>query len=322
MAPNTRPRQYGLDFLKGIAACFVVFMHVKFPDQFGDYIARIGTFAVPVFFMTSGYFALNATKPKIARSLKRTATYLLVAYLLNIVRIAISYDFDTAAIANFFTSEVFTLNHLGKLLIFTQSKISGVAWFLLSLLMCYALKYLLGKRLRYLGYVGIIVGIIGVLPPVSSYVGIPINNPWINGIPFFIIGELLHEHQTEVRSKVNNTILIASCITGFIVIISACYFGTQWWHIGTLLLSPALFELAGRSKMQYNWMCLLGSTYAFFIYIMHPLVMHAYDAIRPLQSDAEMWVRPIIVLCITILLAVAYYSTKHLILKKQSATSK
>ncbi|MBR4829340.1 MAG: acyltransferase [Muribaculaceae bacterium] len=311
MPNQTKPRQYGLDFLKGIAACFVVFMHVKFPDQFGDYVARVGTFAVPVFFMTSGYFALNASRSKVLRSLKRTAVYLLVAYLLNIVRIMVTMGFDMGSVFRFFTTEVLAPQHLLKVLVFSQSKLSGVAWFLISLMMCYALKYLLGKKLRYLGYAGAVIGIIGVLPPVSNHVGLPINNPWINGIPFFIIGELLHDHKAWVQEHIPNWLMIVSSIAGLAISIAACYYGTQWWYCGTLLLSPALFILSSRSDMKYNPICLMGSTYAFFIYIIHPLMMHAYDAIRTAPSTTELWLRPLIVLALTILLAIIYYSAKR-----------
>lgn len=314
----TQSRKYGLDFLKGIAACFVVFMHVRFPEPTGRYVALLGTFAVPVFFMTSGYFGYGASRAKTMRSIKRTATYLLVAYVLNILRIFVTEDFNPAAIYEFFVSEVFSLDHLVKLIILSQSKISGVAWFLISLLMCYFLKYLLGDKLRYLGYLGIVVGVIGVLLPSGNFINIPINNSWINGIPFFIIGEILHSHEHFVAKNVKKIQLLCACLIGLVLIIVACYCETQWWHIGTLLLSPALFVLFSRSDMRYNKMCLLGSVYAFFIYIMHPLVMHVYDALRPSLLPVEAWLRPLIVLLVTIMMAWAYYTTKHTLVKKQT----
>ena len=311
-----KTRKYGLDFLKGIAACFVVFMHVKFPDAFGDYIVRIGTFAVPVFFMTSGYFSFNATKSKTLKSIKRTATYLFVAYLLNLIRIVLEMDFDFTGVLSFFKTEVFTASHLMKVVLLSQSKISGVAWFLISLLICYVLKYLLGKNLRYLGYLGIIVGVVGVLPPVSGFWGLPINNPWINGIPFFVIGELLRDHKELINDKLKNSALVLASIAGFILILVACYYGKQWWHIGTLLLSPSLFVMFSRMDMKFNRFCLLGSVYAFFIYIIHPLVMHVYDAVRVDISVTESRLRPVIVLAITISLAAGYYSLKRVIVKR------
>lgn len=312
---TARVRKYGLDFLKGIAACFVVFMHVRFPEPFGEYVARIGTFAVPVFFMTSGYFSLNASKSKTLKSIRRTAVYLFVAYLLNIIRIFAENSFDLGAVSAFFKTEVFTLNHMAKFIVLSQSSVSGVAWFLISLLVCYVLKYLLGRKLRYLGYLGLFIGVIGVLPPVSNYFGLPINNPWINGIPFFIIGELLADNKEWVKKNLSNVLLCVASIIGFTLVIIACYYGKQWWHIGTLLLSPSLFVLFSRMNMPFNRFCLFGSTYAFFIYIVHPLVMHAYDAIRTMPSISELWLRPIIVLAVTVLLAVIYYTGKSVVTK-------
>ena len=311
-----KTRKYGLDFLKGFAACFVVFMHARFPDAFGEYVAKVGTFAVPVFFMTSGYFSFNATKSKTLKSIKRTATYLFVAYILNLIRILVEMGFDLGLVISYFKTEIFTVSHLLKVILLTQTLVSGVAWFLLSLLVCYILKYFLGKNLRYLGYLGIIVGVIGVLPPASVYFGLPINNPWINGIPFFIIGELLREYNDVINQKISSIALVLAAIIGFILIILACYYGKQWWHIGTLLLSPSLFVLFSRMDMRFNRFCLLGSTYAFFIYIVHPLVLHAYDAVRMNISVTESWLRPLIILGITISLAVAYYTLKRNFVKR------
>lgn len=311
-----KTRKYGLDFLKGFAACFVVFMHARFPDAFGEYIAKIGTFAVPVFFMTSGYFSFNATKSKTLKSIKRTATYLFVAYLLNLIRIIVELGFDAGSILTFFKTEIFTASHMMKFILLSHSLISGVAWFLISLLVCYVFKYFLGKNLRYLGYLGIIVGVVGVLPPVSGYIGLPINNPWINGIPFFIIGELLRVHKDFINQKMSNMVLVLMAVAGFFLIIVACYYGKQWWYIGTLLLSPSLFVLFSRMDMKFNRFCLLGSTYAFFIYIVHPLVMHSYDAVRMDISGVESWLRPLIILTITVLLAVGYYSLKRKVAKR------
>ena len=46
--------------------------------------------------------------------------------------------------------------------------------------------------------------------------------------------------------------------------------------------------------------------------------MHIYDAIRPTPSVTESWLRPLIVLIVTILLAVMYYGIKQLIAKNKA----
>ena len=50
---------YCLDFIKGIACIFVVFFHCSFPGIMGMSIAAVGRFAVPFFFMVSGYFCFS-----------------------------------------------------------------------------------------------------------------------------------------------------------------------------------------------------------------------------------------------------------------------
>lgn len=48
-----------LDYIKGIACIGVVFIHCSFPYVFGDIIANLAAFGVPMFFMISGYYLAN-----------------------------------------------------------------------------------------------------------------------------------------------------------------------------------------------------------------------------------------------------------------------
>ena len=45
-----------LDGMKAIAACMVIFIHIDLPGQTGVFIEALSRFAVPFFFMISGYF--------------------------------------------------------------------------------------------------------------------------------------------------------------------------------------------------------------------------------------------------------------------------
>jgi len=55
-------KQYNncLDFIKGIACIFVVFMHCEFPGIMGIVVQTISRFCVPFFFMVSGYFCYQS----------------------------------------------------------------------------------------------------------------------------------------------------------------------------------------------------------------------------------------------------------------------
>ena len=316
MGNTGNPRNHGLDFLKGIAACFIVFVHVVFPWPYGVFVAYLGSFAVSVFFMTSGYYSYGASKGKLLHSVKRTVIYLLVAYVLYLFKMLALEGFHVRPVVDFLLNEVFTVEHLLKILITSQSKICFVAWFLISLIICYVLKLVLGKRLRYLGYLGIVAGIVVVLPPVDNYMDFPISNPWMWGIPFFVIGELVHEYETALRHVFKRRYLVSLCLVGILVNLLSRYNGTGWWHIANMLIAPSLFMLFSWSGMKFNRFCLLGSTYVFFIYIVHPLVSTCYNALRGDPSVIESWLRPILVLVSTVLLAMVYYHLKTLVLAR------
>lgn len=310
---NSPSRNHGLDFLKGIAACFIVFVHVIFPRPFGLFVAYVGSFAVSVFFMTSGYYSLNSSRSRLLHAIKRTSVYLLVAYVLYLIRMWIVEGYNMQAVLDFLNHEVFTLHHLLRVMVLTQSSICYVAWFLITLIVCYVLRLILGRWLWLLGCIGLVAGIVVVLPPVGNIMDFPISNPWLWGIPFFVMGEVVHQYEDHIRQFLRRPHLIAMCVAGLIISILSRYYGTQWWHIGNMLLAPGLFLLFSGSGMKYNRFCLLGSTYAFFIYIVHPLVMFSYNALRTNRGTLESWLRPFIVLVITVLLAAAYYRIKSLL---------
>ena len=56
MTAEKKQYNYCLDFLKGIACVFVVFMHCEFPGIMGTAVQAISRFCVPFFFMVSGYY--------------------------------------------------------------------------------------------------------------------------------------------------------------------------------------------------------------------------------------------------------------------------
>ena len=307
---NSLSRNHGLDFLKGIAACLLVFAHVVFPWPYGAFLTYVSTCGVSVFFMTSGYFSVGKSRKELFHAIRRVALYLLAAYFLYLFKMLIANGFEMSHVLQYLKDRVFTASHLWKTLVYTQSAICPVAWFLISLLECYTLKLVMGRLLRYLGILGILVGIIVVLPPISSRMDFPLSNPWIWGIPCFVLGELLHENEDRLQVALDRRLLVFICLAGITINLLARYCGTQWWYIGNLLSAPALFLLFGGSGMKFNRFCLLGSVYAFFIYIVHPLVGHFFSQMRPYPGTLEQWVRPLVALAVTILLAIAFYSLK------------
>lgn len=69
-----------LDFLKGCGCLGVVFIHVMFPGKFGIAVHMLSQYAVPVFYMTAGYYACCTAEGSSDRVFRR---------LRHIVRIAL-----------------------------------------------------------------------------------------------------------------------------------------------------------------------------------------------------------------------------------------
>lgn len=51
-----------LNFFKGLGCIFVIFIHFPFPGEIGRIISGLARFAVPLFFMISGYYAYNSRR--------------------------------------------------------------------------------------------------------------------------------------------------------------------------------------------------------------------------------------------------------------------
>ena len=83
--PTKNDRNSNIDFLKGIAAILVVFIHVRFDGWEGKYVADIARFSVPVFFLTSGYFSFQVDYGRIKKRICHVLWLIVLAYSLNIV---------------------------------------------------------------------------------------------------------------------------------------------------------------------------------------------------------------------------------------------
>ncbi len=76
---TVQTRNYTLDVMKLISSFFIVFIHVPFHGIAGEVIRSISRFAVPVFFMTSGFFSYENDTQTILRRIKKLAGILIFA---------------------------------------------------------------------------------------------------------------------------------------------------------------------------------------------------------------------------------------------------
>ena len=314
-----KQRNQSIDFLKGIAAIFVVFIHVKFGGLFGDYIAAIGAFAVPIFFMVSGYFSYGANQIKTKHSILNTIKLIAIVYFINLIRIFIMESCSISKMWDYLASNVFTFKHMIMWLCINTTVISGVAWFLWALLYCYLLCYIFYNLFStFKAYIIIlIIGFLGgvvvqILFPIIGMNKMSINNVWFCGLPYFLLGKAFHEKQKNLMLIIKTFNLLLMGLIGWGLITIGFLGKNGIAYLGVLALVSALFINAIFTPNMYNKLiCTMGSKYAFFIYIMHPIVMHIIECLQISSTVWVDWIKPFVVLVITVLLAMVFYIIKE-----------
>lgn len=299
-------RNTTLDVLKGIAALFVIWIHEQFPGITGQLINRIGAFAVPVFFMVSGFFAWSASREKVARSIRHILTLIAITYGLNLLRVLL---FRGAAAAVEALAGAFAPKTLLLWIVLNITPISGVAWFLFALLYCYLLHWLFhaqmhDRRVYLLIPVCMAAGLAVklLLPSVGT------NNAWFCGIPCYLLGRLFREER-ERLARIPASRFFLGGLTGLVLLSVSVFTAELIAYPGAFLLASSLFCLCVRFPVVRGGLLeRIGSTYAFFVYVGHALMIHIFNAILPVGDSILLaWVRPVLLAAATIGCAALWY---------------
>lgn len=299
-------RNTTLDVLKGIAALFVIWIHEQFPGITGQLINRIGAFAVPVFFMVSGFFAWSASREKVVRSIRHILTLIAITYGLNLLRVLL---FRGAAAALEALLGAVAPKTLLLWIVLNITPISGVAWFLFALLYCYLLHWLFHAQMHdrrvYLLIPACMAAGLAVkllLPSVGT------NNAWFCGIPCYLLGRLFREER-ERLARIPASRFFLGGLTGLVLLSVSVFTAELIAYPGAFLLASSLFCLCVRFPVVRDGLLeRIGSTYSFFIYIGHALMIHIFNAILPVGDSILLaWVRPVLLAAATIGCAALWY---------------
>ena len=273
---HVKKRNCCLDFVKGIACIFVVFMHCEFPGVLGIGVQAISRFCVPFFFMVSGYF-LRKSDGSVAwgKKIRHIAVIAIAATLFYLVVTPIWGDFITRP----------SLLQIGMWACFNDPYyVSGHLWFLFALLYDYFLFSLLDK-LKLTKYAGVIVCI-----AISLYIlcaqgaalagfyipKIVYRSFLIEGVAFFGAGFWLRDNREKIRvpNLVNVILLVVSTV---LCIGERALLGRDFGvNVFTFVQVFALFMLClshpdfGKDKLLTKF----GTDFSLWIYILHPAVWH------------------------------------------------
>lgn len=276
-----------LYILEAIACICVIIIHRKFTGIIGDILVVISRFAVPLFFLISGYYNYNTDKEK----LKKRAVNLLKIFII-ISFVYLLYKEYYMLLTN--TKQIkITYQEIIALVAFNLTNfISGHLWFILALIYTYIANIFISPKCKrvflILPIISIILfyGIQIIRPSIGGHVLTSITRNWLTiGVPFYGIGCIIK--QKEEKIKISNKYLIILIILGMLLSIcefllvknalKVVYLGDL--YIGTIIMVISLFILAVKNPNLVTCKPIenIGMKYSLIIYLIHPLYIEIVD---------------------------------------------
>ena len=247
-------KNHCLNVWKGIAAFAVVLIHCTLPGVPGEIIKGIARFAVPLFFLISGYFAYGREDAV----LKRRESHI---FRLYVGAVAVYYLW--AAIRYFLSQRTFAQmgaelfpdggRTVSDLLLFNRTAMAPHLWFMGALVYCYLFYRLLArKRLEERVYLLIPVllaanlllgegrGLTGIVVPVRW-----IRSFWLTGFPFFLWGSWFACREKQGGLRLHRGAGMALVAAGMLLSSVECLWsGYDELYVGSILTAEGLFRLA------------------------------------------------------------------------------
>jgi surface polysaccharide O-acyltransferase-like enzyme len=200
--------------LKAIACFFVVCIHVNFPGKVGETVVNIARFAVPAFFMISGFFSYDSDKEKNSLRLNnriKELVKLIIICFVGYFLLNIFINFKQGSLELYFSGVFNYKNFLKFILLNWTTPYVGVGhlWYLFALLYVYIIIKVVNKYNLYkIGYIYSFVAIILMyfFEIYNSINNMHISqiyyrNAFIMGLSFFLLGHFIRKHENLFKMK-------------------------------------------------------------------------------------------------------------------------
>lgn len=284
-----RQQNQYLNYWKGIACFGVVFVHTGFPiENLDGMLQTMFRFAVPLFFMISGYFCYGEDRERVEKKLPAKIKRIFwinffgcFYYFVMQMAIAVFGDSHGSAadvIERF--GLLFNKETMVNWLVFNQDPFVRIMWFTSALLYCYVLFWIINHfnlyRVGY-GLIPVLLMIHLIMGNVMVMLGVEINKVYYRnfllfGLPFFMLGNWLHKNQADILEKFTIKKCQIILLTGLLLGIGEWFVeGRREMYIGTLLvvLSAFMLTMYQPEKKENSFLTKIGEKYSLFIYVVH-----------------------------------------------------
>lgn len=238
-------KNHTLELLKLFAAYMVVFIHVSFSGELGVVVDGLSRFAVPFFFLVSGFYSYQINTEKIKKRALHILSLLVFSAICSAVfEIVVLFKYkpyELGILLNKFTD----LGTYFNLVVLNMPVISGHLWYLLAVFYVYVIFYFVTKfkvkeKAIFTVSLFLLVAHI-VLGEGLSLFGITLPVPYVRnfalmGIPFFALGLLAKKHEDKLKKLPNYAVFAFVLIGAAETIISRWFFGQNEFFIGSLFI--------------------------------------------------------------------------------------
>lgn len=260
-----------LYFIKAIACFLVVNIHYPYLPLLGF----LGSFAVPFFFLVSGYYSYSSNYIAMDNVVKRRTNKILVMTIISFLFYMLA---SNIIIDGFDNKTLFSAdNWKGALLYNSTSFVSVHLWYLLAILYVYLIYRFVINRYKlhnifYMLSIGLLI--LNVVLPVMN-TGIRLPGFLFVGLPFFMIGNFFGKYKDinfnrlKMKKYIEWTILIAIIL---ITIVEYAY-GREKLGISICGILWAVYllvySISNPNKLSNRYICAIGEKHASNIYIFH-----------------------------------------------------
>lgn len=319
-----------LNLLKGFACIGLIFIHIEFPGLFGKIVADISAFAVPAFYMISGYYSYGKNSEVIRKRMKKIAVIFLIGYILFFVY-SVTLAWSHHNIAGWF-AENYNWKTPVKYIVFCTVDFGIPLWYLIAMLEVYAVWLIVIKRNKEKDALKLIP-LLFILQIILITYCKTMHLSWYwktnfltRAMPWFLLGQYM---RSEKVSKMNKYKLLLIALAGCLIVIAPTVFKLPL-GLMTIGYIPLVFGLFGLClKEPGKSICrpieFIGKELSMYVYLFHGMirgvVFFLLASVLKTDEKLSMWLRPVAALIITVLLSLAVYCLKRLILKRKNALS-
>lgn len=302
-----------LFLFEGIACILVVLIHDPFPGDFGVFFVSIARYAVPLFFMVSGYsmyayLGRDIYREKIKSRLKRNIKVLIISiacyFLFDIAKCLLKGKSVFLHFAEMITiPNVLRLVFLG---VFPPQSSCGILWFMLAQIYIYVfiLLFTSGKKKIIVPYISIISFFVLLIASSLKIIAtayhwklgpVDLSSSWIYGnwilmgLPCFLLGIGIADYIEKNRRKISIVpisrylLVIGVCIVlNYILCLVLDHQLKMYlsYTVFTLVIDYCAFAISQQDCISgNNLLAKIGCYHSRNIYIAHPAIISGFNII-------------------------------------------